>query len=129
MADSKSWAAPVVTTVLFGAAAAALLFGGGRENRPAPASSASYDDDEQWRNQYAAREACVADYSEEECREEARGGGVFYFGPWYRPGLNMAPGPGRARLANPNVAHNHTIQVQRGGFGRSARAYGGFRGG
>jgi hypothetical protein len=72
----------------------------------------------------------VADYSDAECREEATGGGGFwYLGPWYRPRATVGPGPGRARVANPAGIHDHTVQVQRGGFGRSARAYGGFRGG
>lgn len=88
------------------------------------------------RNRYENLQDCVADYSQNQCQPDTPvhmhgGGGVHYYGPWYRSraasqGVDGDPGPGRsggsstARLYGSRGPSGIELGT-RGGFGGHGR--------
>lgn len=126
--SKKSVAVPLVLMgALAGSVALPVLFGGTDVQR----------------NKYSSREACAADYSENQCNPDTpvggggTGGRSSYYGPWYRSDYRSRtsdpndPGPGRyygggaasgfSSSGAPSSAPTSVETGSRGGFGRSGR--------
>jgi hypothetical protein len=88
------------------------------------------------RNRYDSFESCVHDYSTGQCEEDtpvgSPGGGLHYYGPWYRSGGSGGdtdPGPGRSLgtsgrgfIAGGLAEGPRSVELgTRGGFGSSGR--------
>lgn len=90
------------------------------------------------RNRYDSYEDCVHDYSSGQCLIDGpvsgssyTGGGLHYYGPWYRSGGGGGtddPGPGRAMASGGRVSPGEGFSGprgvelgSRGGFGSSGR--------
>jgi hypothetical protein len=113
------WRSRTVVLVVLGAGAAV--------------AGCSREADSQKRNGYATREACLRDYSPEQCREErTSNGGMMIFGPWYMANRARAlvgdPGPGATAVNGQSQAASTGVQTRRSGFGATGRSAG-FRGG